>query len=73
MQVMKKRTIRESLTALNVGEIHNLDGLIAAVSGIYGKQVFLEPLEVAAWGPLTAFLADIPEGLMVYYRLQDWV
>lgn len=67
---MGRRAVRKALDGLGIQGARSVEELVGAVAGIYGKPIYLEALDEANWGSLTAFL-EVPEYVTIYYRIQD--
>jgi hypothetical protein len=66
-----RRAVSKALAGLDAARIKTIDDLVAAVSAMCGKPIYLYALDEAAWGALTAFLEETEEEISIYYRIQD--
>lgn len=68
---MRHKSVRKAVAGFESPRIDTVEALVSAVSEIFGKPIYLESLDEANWGSLTAFLAESDDAVTIYYRLQD--
>lgn len=68
---MRHKSVRKAVADFESPSIDSVEELVSAVSGMYGKPIYLEALDEANWGPLTAFLDESADAVTIYYRIQD--
>ena len=68
---MRHRSVRKAVADFDVSGVDSVEALVDAVSAMYGKPIYLEALDEANWGSLTAFLDESAEAVTIYYRIQD--